>query len=81
MRKVIAAKALPGYQLYVEFDSGEVRYFDVTPYLSKGVFRALMQEDYFNRVTVKFDGVAWPDEQDLSPDTLYLLGKPEKMAA
>jgi hypothetical protein len=81
MRKVKEVRALPGFQLEVVFDTGETRYFDVTPYLGKGIFKALADEAYFRQVQVKFDGVAWPQEQDLSPDTLYLLGRPERLAA
>jgi len=81
MRKVIEVYPLPQYKLQVVFDTMEVRYFDVTPYLGKGIFKALANEDYFNQVAVKFDGVAWPNEQDLSPDTLYLLGKLDGIAA
>lgn len=81
MRKVIEVRALPGFQLQVVFGTKEVRYFDVTPYLSKGIFKALANEEYFSQVTVKFDGVAWPDGQDLSPDTLYIQGRTDNMAA
>jgi len=81
MRKVIEVYPLPGYQLQVVFDTKEVRYFDVRPYLGKGIFKALANEDYFKRVAVKFDGVAWPDEQDLSPDKLYIVGRPDRIAA
>lgn len=81
MRKVIEVKPLPGFQLQVVFDNKEVRYFDMTPYLGKGIFKALADEEYLGRVTVKFDGVAWPDGQDLSPDTLYILGRPHRIAA
>jgi len=77
MRKVIDVLPCPSFRLKVTFDNSETRYFDVTPYLDKGIFKELRNEDYFRRVAVRFDGVAWPNHQDLSPDTLYLLGRSE----
>lgn len=81
MRKVSTVRPLVGYTLEVVFDNGELRIFDVTPYLDKGIFKALADESYFKRVAVKFDGVAWPGQQDFSPDTLYLKGVARAEAA
>jgi len=81
MRKVKEVRPLSGFQLEGTFDNSEMRYFDVTPYLDKGIFSALRNEDHFKRVTVKFDGVAWPDGQDFSADTLYLKGRSQAQAA
>lgn len=72
--KVIAVHPRAGYVLHVVFANGGSRYFDVALYLEKGVFKELRDTAYFNRVHVRFDGVAWPHGQDLSPDTLYLKG-------
>ena len=67
----------PGHRLRVGFENGEARLFDVTPYLEKGVFRELLDEAYFQRVRPIGCGVEWPNEQDLSADTLYCAGTPE----
>ena len=70
-----------GHQLRVEFENGESRLFDVTPYLDKGVFQELRDEAYFQRVRPVWGGVGWPHEQDLSADTLYLAGNPVATAS
>ncbi|MEL7359370.1 MAG: DUF2442 domain-containing protein [Cyanobacteria bacterium J06560_6] len=70
--KVSQVEALANYRLKLSFDNGEVRVFDVTPYVSKGVFQALQAVDYFKQVKPFFGGVQWPQEQDFSADTLYL---------
>ena len=70
--KVIRVEALNNYRLKLSFDNSEVRIFDVTPYLSRGIFQSLQDADYFQQVKPFFGGVQWPEEQDLSPDTLYL---------
>ena len=44
----------------------------VKPYLEHGVFKELKDQRYFKRVGVAFGTVQWPNEQDISPETLYL---------
>ncbi|MEP7376087.1 MAG: DUF2442 domain-containing protein [Chitinophagaceae bacterium] len=74
MKKVISVKPLEDYMLLIEFDSKEVRLFDVKPYLEKGIFQELKDENYFKRVTTSFDSIAWKNGQDFSPETLYIRG-------
>jgi len=73
---VQAVEALENYKLKVHFDNGEVKVFDVGPFLDKGVFVELKDEDYFSQVSVAFGAVQWPNEQDFSNDILYLMGLP-----
>lgn len=70
--RVQVAEPLPDHRLKLTFDTGEVRIFDVSPYLDKGVFRALQCESLFNQVEVVAGSVEWPGEIDLSHDTLFL---------
>lgn len=58
------------YKIYVELENGEKGIFDMTPYLDHGIFEALKDINYFNRVGVLFGAVTWPDEQDIAPETL-----------
>ena len=74
MKRVIDAKANEDFSLDLRFDDGSVKRFDVTPYLNLGVFRELKDADYFKQVTIAFGTVQWPNEQDISPDTLYVEG-------
>jgi len=69
-------QAIENYRLQLHFENGEQKIFDVTPYLDKGIFVELKDENYFNRVRVAFGSIEWPHEQDFSRDTLYLLGTP-----
>jgi len=43
--------------------------------LEKGVFSELKDEQYFKQVRVAYGSVEWPNEQDFSKDTVYLLGR------
>ncbi len=71
---VITVKPENDYKLVLTFENGEKRLFDVTPFLDKGVFTELKDIDYFQKVKVAFGAIEWPNEQDFSKDTLYMLG-------
>ena len=69
-----------GHVLLLQFDNGETRRFDLTPWLDKGVFRALRDSADFAQARVVDGSVEWPGEIDLSFDTLYLRSVVVKQA-
>ena len=71
---VKSVEPISNYKLRIQFENGESKVFDVSPYLDKGIFVELKDEDYFKQVRVAFGSIEWPHEQDFSRDTLYLLG-------
>ncbi len=73
---VVAAEPLADYKLRIHFENEEIRDFDAKPFLDKGIFVELKDEAYFKAVKVSFGSVEWPNEQDFSKDTLYLLSTP-----
>jgi Protein of unknown function (DUF2442) len=75
MKKVINAKAENDFSLILEFNDGSVKRFDAKPYLDYEVFKPLKDLNYFKRIKLAFGTVQWTDEQDISPDTLYLEGE------
>lgn len=72
MNKVIAVTANDDFSLDLKFNDGSLKRFDATPYLHYEVFRELRDPNYFKQVSLAFDTVQWPHEQDISPETLYL---------
>ena len=60
------------YQLKLVFTNGESGIYDCSDLLDFGVFQELKDITYFKRVKVLDGTVAWPHEQDICPDTLYL---------
>lgn len=72
MHKVVAAKANDDFSLDIKFDDGSTKRFDARPYLEYGIFQELKDRNYFKRVKVAFGTVQWPNEQDISPETLYI---------
>ena len=59
------------YGLRITFTNGEVRIFDVKPYLETGIFRELKNPEEFRAVRPFLGSVQWKGGQDLCPDTLY----------
>lgn len=71
---VIAVKALPGYVIEAEFADGEIRHFNMQPYLKYPALVDLTNNGLFMRAHVMNGVVAWNDEIDLSPDAQYMRG-------
>lgn len=72
---VIKVVAMPDYSIVAEFETGEVRSFDMRPYLDYPAYAALKEPGVFMRAHVEHGTVVWSEEIDLSPDTLYLRGQ------
>ncbi|MGL5712652.1 MAG: DUF2442 domain-containing protein [Paraclostridium sp.] len=64
-------KPIENYKLILTFENNEVKIFDMSPYLDKGIFQELKNENVFNAVKVSFDSIEWPNEADIDPETLY----------
>ena len=69
-------KPLDEYKLLVTFENGEVKLFDMKPYLNKGIFMELKDLSLFKSAKVNFDTVEWENEADIDPETLYADGIP-----
>jgi hypothetical protein len=70
--RVKSVEPLEGFRLRLEFTNGEIGVYDCRPLLEHGVFQELKDAEYFHQVKVFLGSVAWPHEQDICPDTLYL---------
>ena len=70
MVKVISVLPKDNYQLFVKLSNGKEGYFDISPYLEKGIFQELKDKNYFTQVKLVFGGIAWPHSQDFSGDTI-----------
>jgi len=73
---VVGVEVKQEYVLKLAFENKEIRLFDASPFLDKGIFNELKDINYFKQVKVAFGAIEWPHEQDFSKDTLYLLSIP-----
>ena len=57
--------------LLLEFENGEKRIFDMTPYFEKKPFSKLKNSPLFNNASIAYGTVVWPGNIDIAPETLW----------
>lgn len=62
---------LPNQHIKIFYDNGEIRIFDVTPYIKGSWFGKLADLKTFETVHPLGDTVEWSDGQDIAPHELY----------
>jgi Protein of unknown function (DUF2442) len=71
--RITQAKALPGFRLELQYESGESGVVELSALVGRGVFSAWEDPTAYNAVRVTQEGaLEWPGEIDLCPDALYL---------
>jgi hypothetical protein len=68
---VVSVRATQGYQLYLEFENGEKKMFDMSPLMDKRPFVRLKGSPHFLAARVAYGTVCWPGNIDIAPETLY----------
>ena len=72
---IIDVKSQDNFILWLKFENGEEKEFDCKSLFDKNIFKPLMEKEFFSKVKILHGTVAWSDEIDISPDTLYLDSK------
>lgn len=72
---ILSVQAKDNFLLKVTFENNEVKSFDVKPYLDMEVFNPLRRETLFRKVKCRGYYIAWPEEVEISGDTLYAEGQ------
>ena len=73
--KIVRVRPNDDFSLTIAFKTGEVKRFDVTPYLNASdFFRELADLAYFRKVFPDGSAVEWPHGQSFCSDTLYPSG-------
>jgi hypothetical protein len=79
MRKTSKVKVLQGYRLELVFDDGVCGVVDLFDLVGKGVFALWRGRRVFEQVRIgSFGELAWGDQIDLCPDSLYLRATGKK---
>ncbi len=71
MLRVVTVEPKSDYRLFLQFNNGEKRLFDMRPYLQYPVFVSLNNQHIFNLAKVDYGTVTWPGDLDIAPETLY----------
>jgi Protein of unknown function (DUF2442) len=73
VKKVADVKPLEGFRLWLRFSDGVEGVADLSDLAGRGVFSAWNSPGMFAGVKVtEYGAVAWGNEIDLCPDTLFL---------
>ena len=79
MVKIVEVEVLQGYRLELVFDDGVSGVVDLSELVGKGVFALWRDRRAFEQVRIgSFGELAWADEIDLCPDSLYLKATGKK---
>jgi len=74
-----------GFTLFLEFENGERRAFNMAAYIDQKPWSRLRSGNAFQGAFVENGTVAWPGNIDIDPETLYersvLLNDPNPAAA
>jgi len=73
--RVKEVKPNDDFTLTITFENGEVKAFDVKPYMNTGMFTELKNQSVFYSVKPLLGSIQWGNGLDLCPDTLYLNSK------
>ena len=73
---IVSVDARPDHTLRLEFENGERRAFDMTPFLTRKPFNRLESLALFLMARVEHGTVVWPGGVDIAPETLYLRSVP-----
>lgn len=69
--RVVEVKALENYILEIKFSNAEKKYFDAKKILNYPCFSPLKNTALFNTVHIEYGSIAWANDIDYCPDTLY----------
>ena len=79
MRRITKVHVLPCYRLELAFDDGISGTVDLSALVGKGVFALWRDRGAFESVQIGPSGeLAWGDQVDLCPDSLYLRATGKK---
>lgn len=73
--KILNIEPVNDYKLKLFYETGEVKIFNVLPYISGQWYEELYNNDYFRSVHLisNGNGIEWENGQDIAPHELYEL--------
>ena len=76
--KLVNVEPMGHLKLRLTYETGEVRLFDVSPYVNGSWFGELKENTYFRTVRLLPGGVGieWGNGQDIAPHELYECSVP-----
>lgn len=67
----IKVKALENYLIYIEFENGEQKIFDMNKNLEFKFYQNLKDKKKFKNIKISGINIEWETGEDIAPETLY----------
>ena len=64
-------RALEDYRLYIKFDNGEEKIYDMKPLLNHKFYQGLKDKERFKKVKPDGISIEWETGEDIAPENLY----------
>jgi len=70
--KPIEVKALQNYDLYIKFEDGKEKIYNVKHLIENfSYYNNLKNKDYFQNVKIDGNTIVWAQGEDVAPENLY----------
>lgn len=69
--KPVEIKVLENYKLWLKFENGEQKIFNMEKYIHEKFYQKLKNRKYFERVKVSGNTIEWENGEDVAPENLY----------
>jgi hypothetical protein len=71
--KIVNVEAIENYKIRLNYETGEIKLFNVLPYITGAWYKELYDDSYFKKVHVISNGkgIEWEHGQDIAPHELY----------
>ena len=70
--KILKVKALEGYQIELEYETGEIKIYDMTELLNScKAYQKLKDKEKFKKLKIFGLSIQWEDGKDIAPELLY----------
>ena len=76
--KPLEVKALKNYLIYIRFENGEEKIYDMKEDLEYPFFRNLKDIEKFKRIKISGINIEWESGEDIAPENLFNNSKPIK---
>jgi hypothetical protein len=76
--RIIYVEAVEKYRIQLHYETGEIKIFDVLPYITGAWYRELYDYNYFKTIHIIANGkgIEWGHGQDIAPHELYDMSIP-----
>lgn len=67
----IEVQAIDDYKLYIKFNNGEEKIYDMKPLLNYKFYQGLKDKERFKKVKPDGISIEWETGEDVAPENLY----------